>query len=74
LSCASIGHAQPDFLVQAAPAAPAAPALAIAGALQSIRPAHIEQTIKSRVGFPTRNTLSSMEKYLPPGQGIRARS
>jgi hypothetical protein len=70
--CAAALHAQPDFLVNAAPIAPAAPDLTIARALQTIQPAHIEETIKALVGFGTRNTLSSMETDLPPGQGINA--
>jgi hypothetical protein len=70
--CGSMGHAQPDFLIHAAPVAPAAPDPAIASALQAIQPAHIEETIKTLVGFGTRSTLSSMETDLPPGQGINA--
>jgi hypothetical protein len=70
--CGSTGHAQPDFLIHAAPVAPAAPDPAIASALGTIQPAHIEETIKALVGFGTRSTLSSMETDLPPGQGINA--
>jgi len=70
--CGSVGHAQPDFLIGAAPVAPAAPDPAIASALGTIQPAHIEETIKALVGFGTRSTLSSMETDLPPGQGISA--
>jgi hypothetical protein len=72
LPCASICPAQPDFLVRAVPVSPAAPDPAIASALLAIQPAHIEQTIKALVGFGTRSSLSSMEKDLPPGQGINS--
>jgi hypothetical protein len=64
--------AQADFSLHATPVAPAAPDPAIAGALQTIKPADIEKTIQALVGFGTRNTLSSMETDLPPGQGITA--
>jgi len=71
--CASICHTQqPDFLINASPITAAAPDPAIVQALQSIQPDHIEKTIKALVGFGTRSTLSSMEKDLPPGQGINA--
>jgi len=67
---ASMAVAQPDFLrigtaVDAAPPDPA-----VARALASIDPAHIEQTIDTLVKFGTRNSLTSMESGLPPGQGI----
>jgi hypothetical protein len=64
--------AQPDYSLHAGRLAPAKPDPAIAHALLTIEPAHIEQTIKTLVGFGTRNTLSSMETDLPPGQGINA--
>ncbi len=64
--------AQPDYRLHAAPVQPAPQDPAIARALKTIQPAHIEQTIKTLVGFGTRSTLSSMETGLPPGQGIRA--
>jgi hypothetical protein len=64
--------AQPDYSLNATPVAPAAPDPAIARALQAIQPADIEKTIQALVGFGTRNTLSSMETDLPPGQGITA--
>jgi hypothetical protein len=64
--------AQADFSLHATPVAPAAPDPAIAGALQTIKPADIEKTIQALVGFGTRNTLSSMETDLPAGQGITA--
>jgi len=68
----SSGSAQPDFLLHATTAAPATADPAIAQALRVIQPADIEKTIQSLVGFGTRNTLSSMETDLPPGQGITA--
>ena len=63
---------QPDYLLHGAPVSPAAPDPVIAQALGAIRPAHIEQTIETLVGFGTRSTLSSMETDLPAGQGINA--
>lgn len=64
--------AQPDFQrygkpVEAAPADPA-----IVKALSIINPSRIEQTIKTLVGFGTRNTLTSMDTSLPRDQGINA--
>jgi hypothetical protein len=70
--CPALCTAQADFLQQATLAAPARPDPAIAGALKSIQPADIEKMIQTLVGFGTRNTLSSMETDLPPGQGITA--
>lgn len=64
--------AQPDFALQAAPAAPAAPDPAIARALTGIQLSRIHQTIDTLVRFGTRSTLSSMETDLPAGQGINA--
>ncbi len=64
--------AQPDYLRYGSPLSPSRPDAAIAKALTTIDPAHIEQTIKTLVGFATRNTLSSMETDLPKGQGINA--
>jgi hypothetical protein len=64
--------AQPDFLRGATPASPEVPDPAIARALQTIQPTHIEQTLKALVSFGNRSTHSSMEKDLPPGQGITA--
>jgi Peptidase family M28 len=68
----SIGHAQPDFLMNATPVAPASSDPAIARALQTIQPAQIQKTIETLVGFGTRSTISSMEKDLPPSQGVSA--
>ena len=64
--------AQPDYLRYGSPLSPARPDAAIARALAAIKPAHIEETIKTLVGFGTRNTLSSMETDLPAGQGVNA--
>ena len=69
LAAASCG-AQPDYLVHATPVRPAAPDPAIVRALKSIEPLHIQQTIETLVGFGTRNTMTSMETDLRPGQGI----
>lgn len=44
----------------------------IAVALRQISVAQIQQIIDKLVSFHTRNTLSSMETDLPPGQGITA--
>lgn len=64
--------AQPDFQRHATPISPAPVDPAIARALKTIQPAHIEQTIKTLVGFGTRNTMTSMDASLPAGQGINA--
>jgi hypothetical protein len=64
--------AQPDYLLHVASVSPASPDRAIAHMLDSIEPAHIQQTVQTLVGFGTRSTLSSMETGLPPGQGINA--
>ncbi len=76
---AAIGYGQPqpatekpDFARDALPVSPQPPDPAIAKALKTIQPARIEQTINTLVRFGTRNTLSSMETDLPPGQGINA--
>lgn len=44
----------------------------IAKALERISATEVEHTIRTLVGFGTRNTLSSMEQDLPAGQGINA--
>ncbi len=44
----------------------------IAHALQQISSQQIQHTIETLVSFHTRNTLSSMEKDLPAGQGVSA--
>jgi hypothetical protein len=63
---------RPDYLVDATKVAPAPGDPAISKALQTIQTGSIENTIQTLVGFGTRNTLSSMERDLPPGQGINA--
>ncbi|HXS74539.1 MAG TPA: M28 family metallopeptidase [Terracidiphilus sp.] len=70
--CSISGLAQPDYQRHATSLrrAPADPA--IARALASITSAHMNQTVKTLVSFGTRNTLTSMETNLPPGQGITA--
>jgi Peptidase family M28 len=67
---ASVCTAQPDYLRFGVIVSPARPDPAITRALATIEPAHIEQTIKSLVGFGTRNSLSSMETDLRQGQGV----
>jgi hypothetical protein len=61
-----------DLDVAGAPIVPEAADAAIQKALQTISAGEIEHTIKSLVAFQTRNTLSSMERDLPKGQGINA--
>ena len=53
--------------IQAAPADPA-----IEAALNQISAHQIRRTIEKLVGFKNRNTLSSMDNDLPPGQGVTA--
>ena len=73
LACAAFaGVAQPDYRFHAAVPQPAPADPAIARAVASIRPPLIEQTVKKLVSFGTRNTLTSMQTDLPPGQGIQA--
>src|SRR6266567_3048063 len=64
--------AQPDFQRYGRPADPGAADPAIAKALATIDPSRIEQTIQTLVAFGTRNTSTSMETGLPPGEGIEA--
>lgn len=64
--------AQPDYAFHATPLGPAPVDPAISRAVASIKPSQIHQTIEKLVSFGTRNTLSSMESDLPPGQGINA--
>ena len=71
LACGA-AEAQPDYALHATPIGPAPVDPAIARALASIKPSQIDQTIEKLVSFGTRNTLSSMETDLPPGQGINA--
>src|SRR4051812_34116986 len=69
---AAVCPAKPDFqrCGRALDAAPADPDLV--KALATIDPSRIEQTIQALVGFGTRNTSTSMDTGLPPGQGIEA--
>ena len=69
---ASACMAQPDFQRYGSRVATPKADPAIARSLQTIQAPHVEQTIKTLVGFGTRNTLSSMETNLPRGQGINA--
>lgn len=65
-------YAQPDYKTHATPLTSAVADPAIARAIATISPRQIEETIKTLVGFGTRNTLTSMDTSLPPGQGINA--
>ena len=67
-----VAASQPDYQRHATSLKPAPPDPAIARALASITPAQIDQTVKTLVSFGTRNTLTSMDPNLPPGQGINA--
>jgi len=64
--------AQADFQRYGRTAGPAPADPAIVKVLSAIDPSRIEQTIQTLVGFGTRNTLTSMDTGLPPGQGIEA--
>ena len=64
--------AQPDFQQHGKAAGPAPADAAIMKALATIDPSRMEQTIQTLVGFGTRNTLTSMDTGLAPGQGIEA--
>jgi hypothetical protein len=70
-SC-TIALAQPDYQRGSTSLRPAPADPAIAHALASITPAQIDQTVNTLVSFGTRNTLTSMDTNLPPGQGINA--
>jgi hypothetical protein len=69
---ATVSRAQPDYLRYGKPVGPAAADPVITRALATIDPSRIDQTIKTLVGFNTRNSLSSMEPNLPAGTGIDA--
>jgi len=69
---AQTSAAQPDFERNAAPVRPAPADPSIARALASIDASRIEKTIGTLVDFATRNSLTSMETGLPPGQGAQA--
>jgi Peptidase family M28 len=75
--CVSCAHAFSDDTTRdldatGSPIRPAPIDPAIAHALQQISPQQIQHTIETLVGFHTRNTLSSMTKDLPAGQGASA--
>lgn len=61
-----------DIVADGAPisARPADPS--IAGALRQVSPARMRHTVESLVAFGNRNTISSMDQDLPPGQGVTA--
>jgi hypothetical protein len=63
-------HAQQP--VDGGPLTPAQPDPAIVAALHGISAEHVQADIAKLVSFGTRNTLSSMDADLPPGQGINA--
>ena len=65
-------YAQPDYRLHATPLPSAAADPVIGRAIATINARQIEETIKTLVSFGTRNTLTSMETDLPPGQGINA--
>ena len=71
LFCAA-ADAQPDYQRNAAPVRRAIADPAIVQSLSAIKASQIKQTIETLVGFGTRNTLTSMQTDLPPGQGINA--
>lgn len=66
LCCPAQAHTNSDQL------APPPTDPAIAGAIRTISPDAIRADIAKLVSFGTRNTLSSMDTDLPPGQGINA--
>jgi len=68
----TVSTAQADFQRYGKPVEPAPADPAILKALATIDSSRIEQMIKTLVGFGTRNTLTSMDTSLPPGQGINA--
>jgi hypothetical protein len=61
-----------DLVASGSPVQPSPADPAITKALAAISPSSIEQTITTLVGFKNRDTLSSMEKDLPPGTGVTA--
>jgi Peptidase family M28 len=71
LSAAVACPAQPDFMRQADPVIPAPADAAILHAIGLIDTSRIDQTIKTLVGYDTRNSLSSMEQ-MPAGKGVEA--
>ncbi|QNI31911.1 M20/M25/M40 family metallo-hydrolase [Alloacidobacterium dinghuense] len=69
---ASSDNTTRDLDAVGSPIRPAPADPAIAQALQQISPQQMQRTIETLVGFHTRNTLSSMTKDLPAGQGANA--
>ena len=63
---------KPDLDAIGAPIQPAPVDPALAAALNQISPTQIRHTIETLAGFKNRSTISSMEKDLPPGQGVSA--
>ncbi len=75
IPCASQLPAQvspPDFAAAGAPLAPQPVDPRIAGALAQMSPESVRRTDEKLVSFRSRSTLASMEKDLPPGEGILA--
>jgi hypothetical protein len=70
--CSISTLAQPDYQLHTSAVTAAQPDPAIAAALAQISDARIRQTIEKLVSFGTRDTISSMETDLPPGQGVTA--
>ncbi len=68
----ALAQQQPDYALNAAPVPAPIADPAIARAIASISPSRIHQTIKTLVGFGTRNTLTANDPTLPPGKGIQA--
>jgi Zn-dependent M28 family amino/carboxypeptidase len=67
-----VGAGTPDLEAYGAAVPAAAVDPAIAQALHRISAQRIRHAIETLVSFRTRNTLSSMDKDLPSGQGINA--
>jgi len=77
LSCAGIQASSaaggpPDYEAAGKAIQPVPPDPEIAAAVQQVSPERIRATIETLVGFHNRNTLSSMDKNLKPGEGVRA--
>jgi len=71
-SFCGVAASQPDYQRHATSLRPAPPDPQIVRVESAITAAQIDQTVKTLVSFGTRNTLTSMETDLPPGQGISA--
>ncbi len=63
---------QPDFQAAGKAIRTAPPDPAIAAALRQVSADRVRATIEKLVGFHNRNTLSSMDKDLKPGEGVLA--